>query len=164
MERVNYTPRNYSEWVECLCRLGCENVTTEEINEIVAGEMPGFHNVSVRFCDRLTETVNQMLNMKIKQTTKQINRALGESDLSMLDTIISRNTFEMNKCFFFNELAFLPSEYCHILEREINKEIARYWKSIIRYFQAIEKESHREELLDTIHLIKRRVLIVRKTG
>lgn len=155
-------PCNYSDWIKCLHILSCDKVSDEDINILTQGTFPGFASVSTKFCNRMTETVKAIFSQQVKYTTKQINRSLEEGDFSLLEIIVKRSMLEMNKCFFFNELVFLPVEYCYALENEVTREMARYWDEVLDFLQSVVEESHNRELSDEVYYLKRRLKNIRR--
>lgn len=134
------------------------------LEELSGSTCSGFETVSGKFCNRMTEAVNSMLRQHTKNATKEINRCLEEGDYTLLEIIVKRSISEMSRCFFFNNISFLPSDYRLALNRELIREMNRYWSEVLGFLQRIVEESDSRELSDEVYYLKRRIKRVGKAS
>ena len=157
-------PHTYSDWLKCLHKLSCEKLPDGYLEGLSGSTCSGFETVSSKFCNRMTEAVNSMFTQHAKYATKEINHCLEEGDYTLLEIIVKRSMSEMNRCFFFNNVTFLPSDYRFALSKELFREMNRYWSEVLSFLQKIVEESHSQELLDEVYYLKRRIKRVGKAS
>lgn len=155
MEAKFIIPQNYEQWLNAFTILSSASVSADSISELSQGSCPGIERVTYEFQDRLQDTTNKMLTRVTKRCTSAINYSLEEGELENVEVIMRRYLGEMKKCRFYLYINFLSKEFLQELDKQVTKEIERYWRELRGYLTKIVDETEDSRIYDIIYHLKR---------
>ena len=155
MEEVLVAPKSYEQWLKTFAILSSTAVREQDIIVLQNGVCPGIEKVSYEFQKRMQETTKSMLTRITRKCTSSINNSLQEGDFENIDVLIRRFYSEMKGCRFYLYINFLPREFIQELDRQVTREIDRYWNELKKYLETLADETNDARLYDMIYYLKR---------
>lgn len=127
----------------------------EDIRRLEAGKLPAAGFASEMFQVQVAETVDTMLRRYVRKFNRSLREAMELGDLENVQILCRRLQREMEYCFFFRNISFLPKMFTEEMERAVREQISIFWKKEIQEFARLGEESGRPELEDVIYFMRR---------
>ncbi len=153
---IRNPPTSYEEWLDCFDLLKTCSFLDKEVFEIISrGSFVIKGYIAFQFKQKLVDTINEMLNMRIKQFLKELNMYLSLNDLSDIAPLFIKFRNEVRKCLFFLDLDFLDDKFKRDLESSIRTQTEQFWIDTIVFLKKQTLEHTNSDLEDSLFQINR---------
>ena len=149
-------PVTYEDWLNCFDMLKSgSSVDNGTITAVARGSFVNKGYIAAQYQQRLTETINEMLNKRISRFVKDLNLLISFSELSDIVPLFVKLRNEVNKCLFFTRLGFLDNNVKRELENSVKTQMEEFWDNTIVFLQRQALEFTNTDLEDSLLLIRR---------
>ena len=149
-------PTTYEDWLVCFDFLKSSPSVDNSIAMTIAkGSFVNRGYIAAQFHQKLTDTINEMLNKRIARFLKDLNMLISFNELSDIVPLFVKLRDEVDKCLFFRELDFLDKEIKRELEQSIKTQVEKFWNDTVNFLKRQTLEFSNEELEDSLFLIRR---------
>lgn len=130
MSDTNYKiPDTYGDWLTCFESLKKgTRVEYEYFTHIHKGKVPSDLTLQKIFEQQLIDTINVMLNNRIKKFNKELNFLLSFNETLEVVRLFYRLNQSFSDCLFFHELTPLNTSFKVELHQSIETEVKRFWQ------------------------------------
>lgn len=111
--------------------------------------------IAIQFQQKLTETINEMLNKRITRFIKDLHLLISFNELADLVPLFIKLRNEVRACMFFNRLEFLDQKTKRDLEQEIKTQVEAFWYDTLVFLQRQTMAYANSDLEDSLYLIRR---------
>ncbi len=154
-------PSTYGEWLNAFDYLKSKSsVDDKVIQRISKGSLRGNDKVHASFQVQLIETINKMIDLRVRKFRNDINRCIELNELSDIPALFLNLKNEIRKCFFFSQLDFVVEDIRNELQQSIEKQISVFWEETTKFLHEQAMEYSNSELEDALFHIGRMRLFV----
>lgn len=149
-------PSAYQDWLILFEFLKTKAALEADALELLSqGTFTGSRQMMTAFHNQLTDTINEMLNKRIKVFIKELNLLIELNELADIVPLFRQLRNELQRCLFFKRLWFLDEEVRTALTASVEGQVIEFWSNTVRFLQKQNLEYHHAELEDALFLINR---------
>ena len=149
-------PVTYEDWLNCfeLLKAGT-SVDPGVLMTITKGSLINSGYITIKFNQKLAETINDMLNKRISRFLKELNMLISCNELSDIVPLFVKFRNEIRRCMFFTEFDFIERNIKKELEQSTRTQMERFWCDTVAFLQKQKIEYSNSHLEDSLLLIRR---------
>ena len=153
---VSKAPATYKEWLDCFEVLKkFRNIEKEQLERIMEGSFCSSPQMTAIFQKQLIETVNAMLDMRIKHFVRSVNECIEFNEFEFLDLCFVKLKKETAQVLRLAELRFLDSGFRESLSSSIREQLGSFTDKVLGHLGEEASEHGNTALEDALYLIKR---------
>lgn len=125
---ISEAPHTYHQWLSCLECLRAGREERAILQLLAEGTMPHMNErVTDAFVQHVDETVRTMMQRRTDRLLDRLDRLLEERDWDGAELLVRRFRADVQACFFFEALPFLPQQALHTLSAGYRAQLRDFW-------------------------------------
>ena len=155
-EEQHAPPEIYDQWLKCFDELKASSSADSGLTDALRkGTFSGYPNLEAQFNRQLVDTINVMLDKRVKRFLRDLNMLLSSGELLDIVPLFIRLRNEIGKCLFFTGSGFIKKDVRRELEDSVKTQMIRFWDDTVSFLKKQTMEVSGPDLEDALFLISR---------